>query len=95
MAKAPKTRQGFNATLNKVPRLRAKPDYNHTPSWRFSLLELQPPYGWHEIDRDKLIEIQNKLSAFESMTWHEILVRAADRNHPIVKDKLCEPVSDL
>jgi len=39
--------------------------------------------GWQELEPDKLNEIRDKLSNFESMTWHEILVKAKKQHHSI------------
>ena len=91
----PRTRPGFNATLQKQPRAERIPaDYSQKPSWRFSLLEMCDPYGWHEIGREKLLEVHVKLKEFEKLTWHEILVENSDRNHPISKFKICKPAFD-
>lgn len=58
----------------KKPRFESGPDPESAfPSWRISLLEMVDPFGWHEIEKNKLGEIRNKLADFESMTWHEIL----------------------
>lgn len=91
----PKVRLGFKDTLDKTPRVqRPTANYDESPSWRFGLLEMVAPYGWHIVDAAKLIEIRNKLADLESMTWHDILVKAADRNHPITIDKICDPAKD-
>lgn len=52
------------------------------------MIEMCDPYGWHEIDKSTLQRIQERISAFESMTWGEILVRDGKENHAI-------PVCDL
>ncbi len=46
------------------------------------------PFGWHEIPKDKLKEICEKLANFESRTWNEILVVSKKQNHTI-------PIEDL
>jgi hypothetical protein len=56
--------------------------------WRVRSVRLSSPYGWHELALAELVEVQQKLAMFESMTWNEIFVVAKNRNHPI-------PVSDL
>jgi ABC-type arginine transport system ATPase subunit len=40
------------------------------------------------MDKDTLLEIRQKLVGFESMTWHEILVRGKKRNHSIPLNQL-------
>lgn len=64
------------------------------PAWRVSLLEMASPYGWREIGTEKLVEVRAKLRDFESMTWNEILVSAADRNHRVALDRLCKEARD-
>ena len=44
------------------------------PSWQLSKIEMAAPYGWHQLDNQKLIELKQKLQSFESMTWNEILI---------------------
>jgi hypothetical protein len=43
------------------------------PAWRFNLLELCDPFGWHVLDEPKLYDIRQKLSHFEIMTMSEYL----------------------
>lgn len=64
------------------------------PAWRVSLMEMASPFGWHDIGAGKLLEVRAKLRDFESMTWHEILVAARDRNHAVVIEKLCKEARD-
>ena len=53
-------------------------------------MELADRYGWHTLDRYKLLEIQDKLSCFETMTWAEILVGGRKRNHFVKVYRLCK-----
>ena len=64
------------------------------PSWRFTLLELVDPFGWHELNASKLIEIHEKLCGFEQRTWDEILVKSKKHNHSVLKDKLGKEARD-
>ena len=63
--------------------------YPHKPAWRVSLLELVDPFGWHEIDASKLLDIRAKLAGIEGNTWRDILVRDAKYNHFIAVDRIC------
>ena len=49
------------------------------------------PFGWHEIEKNKLGEIRNKLADFESMTWHEILGK---NSHLIPVSGICKAARD-
>ncbi len=45
------------------------------PVWQFHAMDFNGPFSWHpeeKIPTSTLLEIHNKLSQFESMTWHEI-----------------------
>lgn len=64
------------------------------PSWQFSRLELVDPFGWHSIDTALLHEIRERLQAFESMTWNEILVKGSKHNHAIQTTALCKDARD-
>ncbi|OCC15952.1 hypothetical protein DBT_0414 [Dissulfuribacter thermophilus] len=39
-------------------------------------LDCKSCYGWHDIDRKSLKDIREKLKAYESMTWDEILIKS-------------------
>ena len=39
------------------------------------------PFGWHEITKEKLTEIRQKLAGFENSTWNDILIGAKKQNH--------------
>ena len=68
----------------KTPKLEAGPDfYKLRPVWRFARLEMCAPFGWHEIGREKLIEVHAKLSELEALTWYEILLIRKHLNHSV------------
>ncbi len=46
------------------------------------------PFGWHEIGKEKLEEIRNKLAVFENSTWKDILLIAKKNHHPIAVEDL-------
>jgi len=77
-------------STSKQPQVASSPTNNEKPSWRLSLLELAPPFGWLIISKEKLIEVHQKLSQFESRTWNEILVTNKKSNHTIPIDNLCK-----
>lgn len=46
------------------------------------MLEVVDEYGWHEVEsREKLFEIIERLKAFESMTWGEIIKNDTTGSH--------------
>lgn len=53
------------------------------PAWRFHLLELCDPFGWHKLDENRLHYIRQKLSHYESMTMNEIFVVGKKYNHAV------------
>jgi hypothetical protein len=55
---------------------------------------MRDPFGWHEIDRDAVEKIRQRLVNFESMTWPEILIRGEKRNHRIPIPTLCKEARD-
>ena len=68
------------------------PDWGqYKPAWQISKLEMCDPFGWHNLDRDKLESIRTKLSHFESMTISEIFVKGRKQNHSIAIDQLEAP----
>ena len=52
-------------------------------------MELVDPFGWHEIDSEKIRVVREKLGHFETMTWNEILIAGKKRNHTVLVDRLC------
>lgn len=65
-----------------------------TPAWRVSLMEMAFPFGWSDIEPEKLREVRDKLRDFESMTWYEILVAAGSRNHAVAVERLSKEARD-
>jgi hypothetical protein len=85
----------FNPSASKTPRVEERTDSNREcPSWRIQLLEVVDPFGWHAIERDKLLEVREKLGQFESRTWNEIVVVAKKNNHAVRRDQLCKEAQD-
>jgi hypothetical protein len=79
-----KTSAPISETTQKIPKTVVQPNFNQLkPAWRVSLLEMRDPFGWHEVSREKLAEIREKLSNFESMTWNEILIVAKKFHHTV------------
>ena len=58
------------------------------PAWRVSLLEMRDPFGWHEIAKEKLEFVRQKLGDFEKSTWNEILLMSHKQNHSIPVNEL-------
>ena len=40
--------------------------------WRFARMEMEGPWPWHPITKDKLLEAREKLSSFETSTWAQL-----------------------
>jgi len=52
-----------------------------TPSWQFSIVDVDGPWGWNNIAPGFFMaEVIPKMKNFESMTWREIL---GPRNHEV------------
>jgi hypothetical protein len=79
----------------KSPRVASVPSFHRMhPSWRVSTVQLVDPFGWHEIDFDKLGQVKSKLASFESMTWAEILIDGKKNNHSVDTWKLSREARD-
>jgi hypothetical protein len=52
-------------------------------------MEIIDPYGWHQVPKDKLLEIRHKLAGFEGQTWSDIITKSQDKNHFIAVNKIC------
>lgn len=87
MAKNPKS--AYKPTTGKLPRLETDPKsyHNHYPSWRIKRLEMVDPFGWHDVDKQTVNYIKEKLGNVESMTWAEIF--NSRQHHNVSVDKLC------
>jgi hypothetical protein len=62
-------------------------------AWRFRLLELCDPFGWHEINEETLRYIHGKLSHYETMTVNEIFANKK-YNHSVPIKDLCKPAQE-
>lgn len=80
----------------KIPRIQTDPAsfFKANPAWRISNLEMVDPFGWHQIDSSTLESIRDRLKAFESMTWDEILIKAKKQNHQIKRNQICKSAQD-
>ncbi len=56
------------------------------PSWRFSTVDKSGEFCWPE-NSTNLVEILNKLSCFDSMTWSQI---QGDKHHLVNKNSICQ-----
>ena len=45
-------------------------------------MQTQDPYGWHEVSAARLLQINLKLTHFESMTWRDILMNGVEGRRP-------------
>lgn len=92
--KRPRVKEVVPAST-KTPRARERFDSNSLyPSWRIAKIELVDPYGWHEIQRAKILDVRQKLASFEGRTWNEILIQSKKFNHSVPKDKLSKSARD-
>lgn len=55
-------------------------------SWRFSLVDLEGPYGWASATSDHLQDAHAKLAAFEESSWQQL---AGRKHHRIDVAALC------
>lgn len=83
-------------SIEKQPRVASAPTSFHSrkAAWRISHLEMEAPYGWHEIDFKTFLHIREKLAGFESMTWSQILIDGKKYHHSTSVDKLIKPARD-
>jgi len=86
----PKTFKDIVAAV-KTPKIVVSKEscYPHRPAWRIGLMEMVDPYGWHQIEGDKIREIRAQLAGIEGNTWKELLVRDAKHNHFVAVEKIC------
>ena len=84
MAKPKRVRRREQPPAQKTPKAAENPDFGGSnPSWQIRFLEIQGPFGWGVLDREKLEQIRRRLADFETMTWSEILIGGKKRNHTI------------
>lgn len=81
----------------KNPRYEQDPQkyYDKCPSWRVTQLQVVDPYGWHQLQGTKLLEIREKLKDFESRSWSEILVASKKNNHTVEINKLSKEAQNF
>lgn len=86
---------GLSPSPTKTPQAELFPDFNRLhPAWRIARLEMSGPFGWHEIEKDKLDDIRRRLLELENLTWNEILVGRKHWNHAVSTVKLCKEARD-
>jgi len=72
---------------------RINPQHSNTeferPSWVLSIMDIDGPWGW-KIDANKMLEIRQTLSNYESMNWREILQNHNSGCHSIPTSKICK-----
>jgi hypothetical protein len=84
--KTPRQAAAFSISRNpRSPMLSDVP--NAYPSWQFQLLDFDGPYCPKGIDAASLLQIQEKLKNFESMTWGEI---EGKRHHFVTLESLSD-----
>lgn len=64
------------------------------PTWRLATMDNDGPFGWGRITRERLIDVQARLSHFESMTWHEILIVGKKFNHTVTVEQMSKAAQD-
>lgn len=90
-----KTFSQIQATVSKTPKSDIRGTfYQLKPAWRISRLEMRHPFGWREINQEKLIEVCSKLGALEASTWAEICITRKKKNHSVLVSKLCKEARD-
>ena len=64
------------------------------PSWRLGRIQMQHPYGCHELTSEEWNRLWNHLRELEKKTWDEILVKGKKLNHNIPVGDLSKPAQD-
>lgn len=91
--RGPKT--AYVPTVSKTPKVEAAPNaYDQHPAWRISSMEMIGPFGWQTIPNNKVVEIINKLSALERLTWKEILADRNQGHHRVSVDRIIKEAQD-
>ncbi len=92
--KTKQTKFGAIPRAEKTPRIASDPESYHkrNPAWRLARLEFVDPFGWHSIDKETALYVREKLAAFESMTWGEIL--NSKNNHNVSVERLCDKAQE-
>lgn len=52
-------------------------------------LQLVSPWGWEALTATEVTSLLERLRAFESMTWNQILVEGKKRHHSVPVFSLC------
>lgn len=95
MGKDKKPKSRIVPNVEKLPRASEARSYNiERPSWRIGRMEFVDPFGWHVVSGDGLHLIRERLKAFESMTWNEILIHGKKQNHSVAISDLCKDARD-
>lgn len=68
------------------------PSDRTTLSWRFGAADLEGPFGWHRVDLATAIYLQNKLAAFETMTWSDLINSPHNKRIPV--EHLCRKAQE-
>ena len=73
------SKQALRRGSGRNVRMEVTPDYDsEKPSWRFSTVDRGGPFAWPIGSKDEL-KIVEKLHAFDSMRWSEILSKQHHR----------------
>lgn len=90
-----KTLASVPDVVSKIPKTESQANfYSLNPAWRISRLEMCAPFGWHKIEKEKLVEVCSKLGELEASTWNEIFVTRKKQNHTVSVSKLCKEAKD-
>ena len=92
--KQPKTKRRLAGRSRKTPRSEpsASVDYRRWhPVWQVGVIDRNGPFSWSEIEAADGWSIWERLAAFETMTWHEIIGRD---HHEIDVDLLEKSAQD-
>jgi hypothetical protein len=77
----------------KMPRAELDEDWREMrPAWRVSLLVMQTPFGWKELEHDAAITLRERLASYESMKWKEIVL--SYRSHIVKPTDLCREAQE-
>jgi hypothetical protein len=82
--------------VGKHPVVASDPSSHHRqfPAWRVSILQVANSFGWHNATASELLMVRDRLAAFETMTWFEILIKAKHQNHHVNVTELCKDARD-
>ncbi len=91
-----KPKKVFSPASRKEPRIapQNEPDsiMHDKPKWRVSYIDYEGPWGFNGLgNKEKLIDILDKLRNFEGMRWNEI---PPDRHHLIPITRICKEAKE-